>query len=93
MVAPVFELSGQDGGGVIAGAGHRACSKCFPDAPVETVEDKRAANAARGRCVGTGERAASVGASGRYGRCGACGEVFGVSAHGLLRPHKAKVAA
>lgn len=88
MVQPVFELSGQDGAGVVAAAGHAACSKCFPDAPVETVEDKRAANVAKGRCAGTSTQATAMGRSGRYGRCGECGGTFGVSTHGLLRPHK-----
>lgn len=89
MVSPVFELSGQDGAGVVAAAGHTACSKCFPDAPVETVADKRAANVAKGRCAGTSTQAVSRGANGRYGKCGECGAVFGTSAYGVLRPHKA----
>lgn len=89
MVAPVFELSGQDGAGVVARAGFSACSKCFPDAPVQTVADKRAANVAKGRCAGTGEQAAELRSSRRYGRCGECGGIFGVSTHGVIRPHKA----
>ncbi|MGH2900713.1 MAG: hypothetical protein ACRDMZ_18705, partial [Solirubrobacteraceae bacterium] len=89
MVAPVFELSGQGGAGVVAAAGFSACSKCFPDAPVETVEDKRAANVAKGRCAGTGTQASSLNSSRRYGRCGECGGTFGVSTYGILRPHKA----
>jgi hypothetical protein len=88
FVQPVFELSGQDGAGVVVAAGHTACSKCFPDAPVQTVDDKRAANVAKGRCAGTGERATVIGRSGRYGRCGDCGGMFGVSVYGILRPHK-----
>lgn len=88
LISPVFELSGQDGAGVVVAAGHTACSHCFPDAPVPTVEDKRAANVAKGRCAGTGQQATVIGSSGRYGRCGDCGGTFGVSAYGKLRPHK-----
>lgn len=88
MVAPVFELSGQDGAGVVAAAGFAACSKCFPDAPVASAEDKRAANVAKGRCGGTGQRASSVRPSRHYGVCAECGGVFGVSIHGIVRPHK-----
>lgn len=89
MVSPVFELSGQDGAGVVAAAGHTACSKCFPDAPVETAADRRAANVAKGRCAGTGTRTSAVRSGGRYGRCSECGGVFGISTHGIVRPHKA----
>jgi hypothetical protein len=88
FVQPVHELSGQDDAGVVVAAGHTACSHCFPDAPVQTAEDKRAANVARGRCAGTGERATVIGRSRRYGRCPSCGGTFGVSAHGIVRPHK-----
>jgi hypothetical protein len=88
FISPVFELSGQDGAGVVVAAGHTACSHCFPDAPVQTVEDKRAANVARGRCAGTGEQATAFTANRRYGRCGTCGGTFGVSTYGKLRPHK-----
>lgn len=90
LVAPVYALSGQDGEGVVAAAGHTACSKCFPDAPVQTVEDKRAANVAKGRCAGTGQRATKVSNNRRYGRCPECGETYGVSGYGIIRPHKAK---
>lgn len=90
MVAPVFELSGQDDAGVVAAAGHTACSKCFPDAPVETAEDRRAAQLAKGRCAGTGQPASSIRPSRRYGVCSECEGVFGISTHGIVRPHKAQ---
>lgn len=88
LVAPVWQLSGEDDEGVVVSQGFRACSKCFPEAPVETVEDKRAANAAKGRCAGSGERATAFTPNRRYGRCPSCGGTFGVSTYGKVRPHK-----
>jgi hypothetical protein len=49
LVSPVWELSGSDDTTVVATHGTQACTRCFPDAPVETRETRERLSAEKKR--------------------------------------------
>jgi hypothetical protein len=84
LVAPKFELSGSDDAGIVTQLGEKACTKCFPDAP---VQDRASTDAAKGYCAGSRKLPDSP-AGRRYGRCAECGKYVALSRYGMVRAHQ-----
>ena len=87
-VTPVFRFSGEDNVGVVLKAGHTACTKCFPDAPVAVKASKP------GTCSGSG-RVANMELIERMsnrvyksGRCPDCGKGVSLTPTFKFRQHK-----
>lgn len=91
------DVSGGTDEDVIEAYGHRACTVCFPAAPLHPAwarttreeEDRVAARNAL-RCAGSGQQA--IDPNYRYysprGRCPECRQIIGISKYGKVRTHK-----
>ena len=92
LYRPLWQLSGRDDAGVVSEFGATACSKCFPDAPVESKA------LPEGYCPGSGQnmdpdKPSRTGYyTGNWGTCPVCGDhVTLTTSHGpRLRRHKPK---
>ncbi len=91
------ELSGKTEADMVMQFGPKACTVCFPSAPLlpgyadRAAEQEATAAEKRveaGRCIGTGTVNPTHRYGQRYGRCPACQQVIGVSEYGKIRPHK-----
>ena len=74
--------------------GEKACTVCFPNAPVHpafirSVEEREAAEAAKAakRCPGTTATPETESYSRRYVECATCGRSVAVTRNGYLRAH------
>jgi hypothetical protein len=87
------ELSGKNEDEIIDYAGYKACTVCYPKAPlypsfIKGQKEAEAAEAAKtaGNCEGSGRYVNPNGR--RWVACPVCERNVGVSQYGKLRPHK-----
>lgn len=102
----LIDYSGKNEDQVVEDAGMRACTVCYPSAPVDVLarptkifgspEEAAKAAAAPADCAGSGtwdyprETARMGYCAGNYGVCSHCGDRVTISSTGKMRKHKAK---